>query len=162
MDTTQQTRSNRPARTTAWEVEKQFTDQKSGVTVQVRCLPLNPPRFSISIGSIGKNGFSPFLDPSIQVDNAVISVAFNGMVAARLLDEASLYVRERAQAVQDNHMARIISREENQIAKQSGTLDVERTGKTARESAKNARHEQNLAARRDTDRERTQKTKGRS
>lgn len=155
----QQPRSNnRPQ----WEVEKVFSDGASGVAVQVRCLPLSPPRFSISVGSFGKNGFAPFLDPNITVNNAVIGVAFNGMVTARLLDEASLYVRERAQAIQDKATLQRIEREERQVAKATGVTDTVRTGKTEREAGKRARHEQNLVARRDQDRERTQKTKGRS
>lgn len=145
----------------AWEVAKTFEDEPSGLQVQVSRLPLQSPRYNVSVGMKRQDGSSGrYIVPDVVVHNAVADVAKGGMVLARLFDEAMLYVQEQVQKEVDQDILRRQLREQRQIDRETGKTDVARTGKTEREAAKRARHENNLASRRSEDQERTRNTKG--
>lgn len=150
-----------------WEVVKTFEDAATGLRVEVSRLPLRFPKFNLSVlGRRGDGSFGRFLQVDARVENAVAVVAYHGQVVGRLLDEATLYVQGRLQEVEDEEIRHKQEREFRQLSggpkKVAGLSKFTDGSKTEREAAKRARHESNLAARREVDRERTHNTKGKS
>lgn len=156
-------RGERSQQKTEWKTDKVFTDTASGLAVEVQRLPLQRPKFSILIGQVRDGGgVGRFVRPNTTVENAKVNVTKNGMTLARLYDEALLYVEGELQSIEDDYILRKQLREQRQIDRETGKENVVQTGKTAREAAKRARHENNLAERRATDAARTSMTKGKS
>lgn len=145
-----------------WEIVKDFRDSETGLTVQVSKLPLRRPKFNLSIGVFRDGKLQRFISPSVHTENAVVKVAANGMKLARLVDEATLYVQEQLQVIEDEEILAKQLREHRAIQRETGANDTPKTGKTEREAAKRARHEHNLSERRSADQARTSSTKGRS
>lgn len=143
-----------------WTTAKEFVDEASGLAVRVNVLALQRPKYDLVPGAIdSKKGFVRYLRPTTKIENGVVTVAHQGMVMARLLDTAYQFVQEALQAAEDKFFERKQERELEQIKRQAGTVDVPKTGKTAREVEKRARHEHNLTARRSADQERTSNSK---
>jgi hypothetical protein len=143
-----------------WVVAKRFVSPESTVCVEVQVLNLGPnTKYSISIGDMRDNRISRFVAPRIQVQNAVVGVAHDGMKIARLFDEATLYIQEQLQVAEDKRILSKQMKEQRQVERENGTQSVAHTGKTQREVAKRARHENNLAARRAADQDRTSRSK---
>lgn len=145
-----------------WKIVKTYEDEGSGLQVQVSVLPLQRPKYNVAVGQKRRDGaFGRFIAPAVAVSNAVVDVAKHGMVLARLLDDATIYVQEQLQHLEDEEILRKQLREQRQIERETGKSDVAHTGKTEREAAKRARHEHNLTERRSADQARTSQTKGR-
>lgn len=154
----------KPRKQADWVTDKVIEDQATGLAVEIQKLPLSHPKFSLVVvqrRTDGK-GYSRFIHPRVKAENAVVTVGHHGMVIARLMDEATLHVQECLQAIEDRWILQKQMREQADIDRQTGKTDVVSTGKTAREAAKRARHENNLVERRAADAERTSRTKGRS
>lgn len=85
-----------------WEVDKEFRDEKLGLCVLVKRLPAGPrTRYSLEIGGLRDGKFTPFLNPNYGIEYHNVSMRFDGMAFARLIDEAQMYVAERLQAQED-------------------------------------------------------------
>ena len=105
-----------------------------------------------------------FIPPDIRVENAVAVVAKDGMVLARLYDEAQLWVEAEVQAVEDREIERKQYRElraaEGPKQEVKGLSKFTDGSKTERETDKRARHEQNVVNRRAADQELRTKMRG--
>lgn len=146
-----------------WKVVKTCEDEATGLAVQVSMLPLYHPKYNLTVCQRRQDGsYSRFFAPNVRVEHAKAVTAYTGMVLARLFDEATLFVNDQVQAHADEEIFNRQIREERQIERQLGKDTVPHTGKTEREAGKRARHENNLAARRAADQERTHRTKGKS
>lgn len=147
-----------------WQDLKALEDKVTGIQVSIQVLPLFIPKFRITISGTGREGQSTrSLNPGIRVDNgkAVVQAMF-GMTLARLVDEALLICQDETQAAADRDMDRMVQREERRDKPQDRKPSPLGTALTPEQrEAKKKRHENNLAARRSADQERTSKTKGR-
>lgn len=104
-----------------WEIVKEFQDAGTSLMVQVRRLPIARPKYSMRVGSVGRDGqFSPFFQPLVEVVNAKVEIAFCGAALSRLFDEATLYVQEQLQAQEDDYIERKQYREYQQIQRTKG------------------------------------------
>lgn len=104
-----------------WEIVKEIQDAATGLMVQVRRLPIARPKFSMRVGSVGRDGqFSPFFQPEVQVENARVKMSFCGTTLSRLFDEATLYILEQLQAQEDDYIERKQYREHLQIQRTKG------------------------------------------
>jgi hypothetical protein len=153
---TAQNRNQDQAPRKEWVVVKEF--DLDGYRVQVRKLDLFNPRFSVDVGVVLQDGrFSTHMNARSEVENFVVRLKpFDGSAIVKLLALADQYIYEALQERQDQLQARAEHRE---VRRAGPAVKVARTGKTEREAAKRARHEQNLAARQEADRERTAKAK---
>ena len=115
--------NKRDNRKPEWELTKEFQDQGTGLVVQVRFLG-GRGWYSLSVGSTGKTGFQRYINPRVRVNNGAINFAFNGMVLARLLDEATLYVQERLQAEEDQRFERKEAKERKQVSRDLGVNEA--------------------------------------
>ena len=74
-----------------WCVVKECTDPESGLTVQVQMFPGFKPRYSLVVGRIVKEkGFVRYINPDVEIVNAVAQIPYVGMKLGRLYDAALL------------------------------------------------------------------------
>lgn len=157
-----------------WTIVKTFEDKDSGLVVQVTALAFfKGTEYNWELEQLrGRDGQlfrTRHVRPRLAEGSnpAVAVIAKDGMRAARLIDEALLWIEGRKQFDLDNQIEqkqyyenRAIEREQRGPQQQAGLSKFVTGSKTEREQAKHQRHEANLSARRAADQERTRTTKG--
>lgn len=155
-----------------WNLDKTFEDKLTGLVVRVKKLDLGRYRakYSLDVGSVRDNRVVPFITPSTKIENALVTMGHReGQVAGRLIDEATVYIGEQLQALEDRvieeKQRREYERKEREAQgpkKVQGLSKFTEGSKTEREAAtgKTARHENNVASRRGSDAELRSKMKG--
>lgn len=156
-----------------WVHDKTFEDKPTGLAVRVKKLSLGTyrARYSLDVGSVRDNRIVPFFSPAAKIENAAVTMGHReGMTIGRLVDEATVYIGEQLQALEDraieDKQRRELEKQERQTQgpkKVQGLSKFTDRSKTAheKETGKAGRHENNQAARRAEDAELRSKMKGR-
>lgn len=132
--------------------------------VEVTGIPGRPGTFSLSVFTrLANGGSGRFLRPELRVENGVATVETVGLVFARLLDEACLFIQDQAQADSDAFIERKQRRELKGEFKEKPKqgLGAFSSPSTPEERAKEKqKREANMAARRAADQAQRQKMRG--
>jgi hypothetical protein len=144
-----------------WLLDKELSDDASGLVVQIKRQDLSFPKYSINVCvRLPSGAVVPFVQPKFEIENDVTVKlqSFNGATLGRLFDEGMLYIQEEMQKRQFDYLEARRTFEER-IAATKDHERTPRTGKTAREANKRRNHAANLLARQEADKARTDASK---
>jgi hypothetical protein len=114
----------------SWSTLRDFTDATTEITVRVQANDAHRPRYSISIGKVKGDFLAPHLPMYITVENGKINaISDYAEVVTRLLDEARLFITEKAQIREDEIMTERIAKEERNTHKQAATMGLKNLSK---------------------------------
>lgn len=128
-------KSNRPR--VDWESWQTLKDERTGIVIEIRRLPLYSPKFDLVPSFINKDGkqdrfyhvVSKAENGKVELVNPIDPVRF-----MELWNEALHYVSEELQAIEDRILRAKREKETREAA--SGKKDMRNTGKTARKKEK--------------------------